>query len=396
MKLYRFVIKDAVSRRKRVLYASLGVAFGVAVVVSLLTIALAGEKKVYEELDKYGANLMISPAVNDLDLQLGDLSMGTLSVGENFISEDKLPEIRRIADQAIREELGITDEGDIVTIAPKLYGRSGIDGTSVTVAGIDLIPEVLIKNWWSIAEGRYPEAENEVLLGARSGAVLDYAVGENIQIEGDSFVLAGILAETGANEDFYVFISLHRAQELFGREGLISSADIRALCLGCPVEVIADSINENIPGVRAVAVKQIAKAEMDLMDRINELLLALAGITLLIGTFGVVNTMMSAVHERLRDIGIMKAIGGSPGQVARVFLYEAVIIGAIGGLVGYVAGTLLSYVVGPMIFDGIEIGFVLRYLPYALGLAVFVAIIASSYPAYRASRIKIADSMRSI
>lgn len=396
MKLYKVVFKDAIARRRRVLYASLGVAFGVAVVVSLLTIADAGEDKVYEELDKYGANLMVTPAVNDLDLQLGDLRMGVLSVGENYIEEDKLQDIRVIADAAIREELGIQDEGDIATIAPKLYTNTTIDGIAITVAGIDLVQEQLLKSWWAIADGDYPQASTEVLLGARASSALNYGVGDTITIEEHDLKVAGVLSETGANEDYHVFLSLSMAQDIFKKEGIISTTDIRALCLGCPVEVIADSINQNIPGVRAVAVKQIAKAEMDLMDRINDLLLALAGITLVVGTFGVINTMMSSVNERIKDIGIMKAVGGSPGQIARLFLYEAIIVGTIGGAIGYVVGSLLSYAIGPMIFEGIEVTYILGYLLPAVGLAVLVAIVASSYPAFRASRIKIADSLRSV
>ncbi len=396
MKLYRVVLKDAIARRRRVLYASLGVAFGVAVVVSLLTIANAGEDKVYEELDKYGANLMVTPAVNDLDLQLGDLSMGVLSVGENYIEQDKLKDIRIIADAAIREELDLDDEGDIATIAPKLYNNATIDGTTVTVAGIDLVQEKLLKSWWAVAEGDYPQEKTEVLLGTRASGALDYGTGDTITIEGHDLTVAGVLSETGANEDYHVFLSLSMAQDIFGKAGIISTTDIRALCLGCPVEVIADAINENIPGVRAIAVKQIAKAEMDLMDRINDLLLALAGITLVVGTFGVVNTMMSSVNERVKDIGIMKAVGGSPSQIARLFLYEAIIVGAIGGIIGYVAGSLLSYAIGPMIFEGIEVTYILGYLLPAIGLAVLVSIVASLYPSFRASRIRIADSIRSV
>ena len=396
MKLYQVVGKDAFRRRRRVLYTAMGVAFGVAVVIALLTIARAGEEKIYSELDKYGANLMVTPAVQDLDLQLGDLTMGNLSIGEHYIDQDKLPQIRQIADDAIREELGIEDEGDISTIAPKLYTNVTINDTNVTVAGIDVQQEVVINSWWELSDGTYPHEGNEALLGARSSQVLDLDVGDEFIVEETSMVVTGVLGETGANADYQVFIPLASAQQMLAKDGLVSSIDIRALCTGCPVEIIADSINENIAGVRAVAVKQIAKAEMNLMRKVNDFLLALAGITLVIGMFGVINTMMSSVHERVKDIGIMKAIGASPNQIVRLFLYEALIVGIIGGIIGYVAGTLLSYLVGPAIFEGIAINYVIGYLGPALGLAVFVSVFASAYPAFRASKIKVAESIRSM
>ena len=66
---------------------------------------------------------------------------------------------------------------------------------------------------------------------------------------------------------------------------MISTIDIRALCNGCPVELIADAINKDITGVRAVAVKQVAATEMGMLDKINKLMLALGGITLIVGMF---------------------------------------------------------------------------------------------------------------
>jgi len=160
--------------------------------------------------------------------------------------------------------------------------------------------------------------------------------------------------------------------------------------------MIADDINQNIPGLRAVAVKQIAASEMGLTEKVNSLMLALAGITMAVGLFGVVNTMMASVHERVKDIGIMRAVGASRGQIIKVFIYEAIIIGIIGGIFGYAAGTLLAYAIGPVIFEGVVISFVPQYLPLALALAAFIAIAATVYPAFSAGRIRVADSFRSL
>ncbi|MCK4794522.1 MAG: hypothetical protein KAV87_62915, partial [Desulfobacteraceae bacterium] len=126
MKLYQMVIRDVLRRKRRVLFAVIGVLIGTMTVVGIFTIAQAGEKRMVEQLEKYGPNLTVIPAINNIDMQLGDLSLGTLSVGENYISEEKIPEIRAIADSAIREALGIDDEGKIATIAPKLYLNTDI------------------------------------------------------------------------------------------------------------------------------------------------------------------------------------------------------------------------------------------------------------------------------
>lgn len=396
MKLYQIVVKDITRRKKRMLYASLGVVIGVATIVAVLTIALAGETNIYGQLEKYGANLVVMPAISDIDVGLGGLNLGTLAVGENYISENELPQIRQIADGKIRAALNIEDEGDIATIAPRLYMNTEIKGTSVIIVGVDPQQERQLKTWWRIREGEYLERADQALVGATAAELLELNVGDKIALNGREVTIAGILEETGSNEDYQVFLHIKTAQEAFDKEGLVSSIDVRALCSACPTSDIAGSINGNIPGVRAVAVKQIAETEMGMMEKISKFLLALAGITLAVGCFGVVNTMLTSVHERIKDIGIMRAVGASRNQVIKVFLYEAIIIGVAGGFLGYVVGTLLAYIVGPLIFEGVAVTYVPQYFLPALALATFIAVIATVYPAFRASKIKVADSFRSL
>jgi len=396
MKLYQIVLKDITRRKKRMLYASLGVVIGVATVVAVLTIALAGETNIYGQLEKYGANLVVMPAISDIDVGLGGLSLGTLAVGENYISENELPRIRQIADGMIREALNIEDEGDIATIGPRLYMNTEIKGTSVIVVGVDPQQERQLKTWWRIREGEYLERADQALVGAMAAELLELKVGDKIALNGREVAVTGILEETGSNEDYQVFLHIKTAQEAFDKEGLVSSIDVRALCSACPTSDIAGSINGNIPGVRAVAVKQIAETEMGMMEKVGKFMLALAGITLAVGCFGVVNTMLASVHERIKDIGIMRAVGASRNQIIKVFLYEAIIVGIVGGFLGYVVGTVLAYIVGPLIFGGVAVTYVPQYFLPALALATFIAVVATVYPAFRASKIKIADSFRSL
>jgi putative ABC transport system permease protein len=396
MKLHQVVLKGVARRKKRVLYATIGVVVASMTVVGILTIALAGRARIYAQLEKYGANLSLLPATKSLDTGLGDLTLGSVTVGENYIPEDKLPLIREIADGEIRRALKVEDAGDIATIAPQLLLQAEVKGTSVILAGIDPVAESKIKSWWQVSQGRYLDSASEALVGSTAAEVLKLGVGDTFDLKGTPMTVAGILAETGSGDDYRVFVPLGAAQIAFDKEGLLSTVDIRALCNACPVEVIADAINKEIPGIRAVAVKQVAATEMGMLDKINKLMLALGGITLLVGGFGVVNTLMTSVHERIRDIGIMKAVGASRRQIMLAFIYEAIIIGIIGGIFGYGAGTLLAFVIGPLIFEGSAVSFVLLYLPLSIVLAVLVAVLATLYPAYHATEIRIADCFRAV
>lgn len=379
------------------LYASIGVIIGVTTIVAILTTAVAGKAKLYSQLDKYGANLIVMPVISDIDMRLGGLRLGTLTVGNNYISEEKLPQIRQVTDDMIKKALHIKDEGEFAIIAPKLYMNTEVRGTSVMVVGIYPQEENKLKPWWKVSEGRYLENLSDALVGALAAKLLKFNIGDKIILNGKAEVtVAGVLEETGSDDDYQLFISMKTAQSAFDKKGLLSSIDIRAICSGCPVEEIVTAIHESIPGVRAIAVKQIAETEMGMLEKISKFLLTLSGIAVAIGCFGVANTMMTSVHERIKDIGIMKAVGASRNQINKIFLYEAIIVGIVGGIFGYGAGTLLAYILGPLIFEGAAITYVPLYFPLSLILATFVAVIATVYPAYQASKIKVADSFRSL
>jgi len=379
-----------------VLYAALGIMIASMTVVGVLTIAKAGEERIYTQLEKYGPNLSVIPAISNVNVALDDLSLGAVTVGENYIPEEKLPEIRAITDGAIRKSLGIRDDSDIATIAPKLFINTKIKGTSLIVVGIDPEQERAIRSWWEIDEGAYLDEENQALIGDQVAKLLGLNLGEKISLNGNDVTITGILDETGSGDDYQVFVPLQTLQTAFDKEGEISTVDIRALCNACPVVTIADTINQNIAGVRALAVKQVAKNEMDMMDKMNNFMLALAGITLVIGVFGVINTMMSSVHERIKDIGIMRAVGASRKQIIKAFIYESVVIGIIGGMIGYVAGTLVAYALGPLVFEGASIEYIPLYLPLSIAISIIVAVVAATYPAFRATTIKVSDSFRSL
>lgn len=157
IKLLHIVLKDIQARKRRVLFAALGVVIGTMSITAILTISMAGKAQVYSQLEKYSPNLTIMPAVNTLDMKLGNVNLGQLSVGENYISQYQLPEIRKIADGEIRKALDIKDDSDIATIAPELYVNTRIKGTSVTVVGMEADHEKTIKSWWLVKQGAYIE-----------------------------------------------------------------------------------------------------------------------------------------------------------------------------------------------------------------------------------------------
>lgn len=394
MRLSTIVAKDMLRRKRKVLPAALGVAVGIMTVIATLTVAHAGGERLNGQLEKYGPNLSVLPSTGSLDMSLGGLSLGSVTVGDNYIPETVLPRIQEIADGAIRAEMNITEPGLIATVAPRLYVPAVANGVAVTAAGIAPIEERAIRSWWRVSDGRYLESDDELLAGAFAAATLGIGPGELLTLGSHEFTVAGVLEQSGSNDDYLLFAPLGTVQGVFEKEGLVSTVDVRALCTGCPVEMIADSLSGNIPGIRAVAVRQIAQAEMAMQERIGRLMMSLAAVTLIVGLFGVANAMSAMVAERTKDIGIMRAVGASRRQIVGLFLREAVVLGFLGGVGGYLAGLVLASVLGPLMFDGMTVAPVALYLPLALGLAVAISTLAALRPALVASNMRVADALR--
>jgi putative ABC transport system permease protein len=394
VRLSTIVVKDMVRRKRRVLHSVLGVSIGIMTVIAMLTVANAGEQVLRAEMERYGPNLTVVPATARLDVELGGLTMGSVTVGETMIDESVLPEIQKLADDLIRMDMGISDPGPIAIVAPRLYLPATVGGRNVTMVGVAPDEERAIRVWWSYSEGEYLNGPDALVAGAVSARSLGLTAGGMVTISGHDYVVSGVLEDSGSNDDYLLFVPLATLQAATGKQGLVSTVDVRALCTGCPVEKIADGLTAGITGIHASAVRQVAQAELGMWHSMRSIVLLLASITLLVGLFGVMNAMSAMVLERRKDIGIMRAVGASRRQIVSMFLYEAAALGVLGGVAGYLAGLVLAMVVGPLVLGGATVIPVLAYIPLAILLAGAISMVAALHPALSAARMKVADAVR--
>ena len=114
----------------------------------------------------------------------------------------------------------------------------------------------------------------------------------------------------------------------------------------------------------------------------------MASIILVFGCVGVMNTMLASVHERMREIGIFMSLGADDTHLYKMFFFESIILGFIGGLIGTVVGLISSILFGPL-FIGVAINpaeLPLYLIPLSIILSVSACLVASLYPAWRASK----------
>ena len=354
----------------------------IAVIVSTFTVSAAMQAQVGNEIDKYGPNIVVTPNAQSINVPYGSVMVGNITILEN----------------ATASIIKIPNKININVLSPKLYNQFLYENETILVVGVIPDKELLLKKWWNITGSLPRNDTNEILLGSALKTSLDLQKDDFMQIGNSSFMITGILDETGSVDDFSIFMPLHTAQSLFGFEGQVSEIDVGALCNNCPVEVVAQQITDALPDVKAVPIKQAIETRMQATQQTANFSLLLASIILVVGIASIMNTMLASVHERKKEIGVLMSLGASNTHLYRLFLSESAILGLVGGIVGALAGLLASLLIGPLLIN-IPVSFAevpVFIIPICIGLAVGASVIASLYPTGRASKIDPVNSLKAM
>jgi putative ABC transport system permease protein len=374
--------------------------------ISVMITASSGQKEVFNVIARYGHSLTITPVDNKSSQSLKNFGIGTGS----YIPESALPDILNIYQEAIVagwEKMGalVFQEGTIgiagsgfppPTFAPRLYEEAMIKGKDVIVGGVVLEKELVARFWWDISEGRFMENDSELVVGKLFATLTQTKPGDTLDVGNTKMTVSGVLRETDSPDDYMVFTSLKACQAIFNKQGKISMINVRAMCPKCPVGEAAVEINKKVLGVRATSQMEIATAQSQIFQKTTALIVSFVVASLIISCIGVFNIIMGSTHGRMREIGLLKALGASKTQLVRFFLYEAIIIGITGGVIGFALGSVLSHIVGPILFKDIVIQVSPRFLVIAVLLGTVASVLASIYPALYASKIKVTEAFKSL
>jgi putative ABC transport system permease protein len=240
-----------------------------------------------------------------------------------------------------------------------------------------------------------PSGKEEVMLGAEAARTLAKGAGDVVKVGGRSMRVTGIISATGAVDDEAVLADLDFVQQTLGKPGAVSVIEVSALCRGCPIEDIVNQIATVLPHARVAPIRQAVAARERAVAQFTRFAYGVSGIVLLVGALVVLTTMMAAVTERTREIGVLRAIGFRQRKIALVLMMESLVVTASGGLAGWLLGMLtarfagpaLGQLSGPVVVD-------LRLAPLAVGLATIIGLSGTLYPALRAARLDPAESLR--
>jgi len=405
----RLVYESFRRQKRRKILAGAAITLGVTVATAMIAVATDIGDKINHELKALGANLVVTPQEDSLDLEIGGVNLKPPTDGA-FLSEADLPKIK-----------GIFWHNNIVGFAPVLPVSAVIQHEGkpqdVTLTGTYFSKKVSYGNedfitgaktlypWWKVS-GAWPDDNSrDVLIGERLAARLNDKPGNTITISGRQSRIDGILS-TGGAEDDEVIAPLSLAQEILGRPGALKRVYVSALtkpedafarrdpkslsgaiydrwyCTPYP-QAIALQLTEAMSHSHAEQIRQVAQNEGAVLTRIEGLIFLITLAALFASGLAVSAAMATAIFERRAEVGLMKALGAGKFAVASVFFAEAALMALIGGAVGFGIGSALAHQIGHSIFNSqISISPVL--LPVILAIAVIVTFAGSAMAIRRA------------
>jgi putative ABC transport system permease protein len=405
--LLRVLRKSLIKRKTRVAIAIISVIMGAAMASALLTVSWQVEEKVAKELTKYGPNMVVIPKTEELNIDLGGIQLGT--IGETkYITETNAKKIRDLnEDDFSGKVLGNPNKNSFLYSLVNI--TKGQQTNQIILAGTWFDELLKINTWWDI-KGSVPQDNSSLIIGETASQKLGIGIGDKVMIEyrekiitqsgeyefknSKEFGIVGV-ASTGGEDDLRIFGDLDAVQNLTNKENKVNIMHISAVCNACPVDDIAAIIEENIPDIEVTTVKQVEKATMQILENINSMMFLITIIALLASALGVMTTMTTSVVERTKEIGMMKAIGAEDSKIAKLFLFGALIIGVIGGFLGYIIGSILAQYIGDSVFHSpIHPDFFV--LPIVLGIGIGITVFSSLIPVRRAMKIEPAEVIRTV
>ena len=385
MTLKIIVLRNLLRRKGKAAFVLAGIVLGVSTVIGIISYVEAMTSDINHKLEKYGANILIVPKTENLNLTYGGLSLGGVSF-----------EMEEIREKDLEQVSNIKNSKNIAALGPLVLGVASVDSHKVLMAGVDFQSAGILKPWWKV-EGVLP-GEDAVILGAEAARVLKMEVGNRLKVNDKDLVVSGILKTTGSQDDQLIFARLSTAQAIFGKTGRVSMAEVAALCKDCPIEAMVKQISDALPGAKVMAIQQVVKSRMETLAQFKKFSYGISGVILFIGSMVVLVTMMGSVRERTDEIGIFRAIGFRKRHIMKIVFMEAAILSGLAGIIGYFLGfgaTKAALTLFSESHSG-NVPFSFELAASALMIALAVGLLSSAYPAFMAARLDPNDALRAL
>jgi len=399
-------LRALLGNKLRSVLTMLGILIGVAAVISVLSLGRAQGALVEESFATLGSNLIYV-----MPREAGIMGAG---VGEATLTWEDAEAIAQGAPSVV----GVAPTAQ--TYARVIAGRESLNSL---IAGVtpeaEWVDNYVVARGTFITESDYRARSRVAVLGSEVAKTLFGEmdpIGQSIRIAGRQFQVIGVLESRGMGfgvEDLRVYIPLSTfyatvAASQVGSRG--NSVDMISVQVGSSdglesAEQEITAILRDLHGIkegesddfRVISVESVARQVTQVMGIIQLVLAGIAGISLLVGGIGIMNIMLVSVTERIREIGLRKAVGAKRRDILIQFLIEAATLGLCGGALGIGLGWIIVKI---MSIVATNLGFPFAAtlsgdaVVLAVGVAIFIGLVSGLYPAIRAARLDPIESLR--
>jgi putative ABC transport system permease protein len=363
--------RNIMRQRTRTFLTALGIVIGIGAVVALGSIAEGIDSAVQSGLEMTAGKIMV--------YETGSMFGLTGSMDQEDIDN-------------------INNIGGIKDIIPMIFymEMSSFSSTGSQVIGIDPSKgDYFVGENAEFEDGRemYEDEQEVAILGKAAATMLNIGVGDFYTVKNMDFEVVGVLEATGVTDiDNSIMLPFDDLKTALGKEDFqmvyVIPDDISK------VENIAEEIEDIDDTLQASTAAEIAAQAASIVDQIRFFTIGIGAISAFVGGLGVMNTMIMAVMERRREIGVMKAIGATNRMILTQILTESAMISLIGGLggilIGLIGSVLLGSLTGGMITATVTPGLAATGLSFAL----FLGLIGGYYPARKASKLDPVEALR--
>lgn len=398
----RLALKNLLRRKVRSLLTLLGIGVAIAVLYSLLEFQRGYEQGLQQEMKSLGAHIMVVPKGCPYEAATIVLHGGKWP---RYMEESYFERIKAVN--------GVSQAAPILMDA--MINPATKDNK--IFLGITEDYGKLRPKWQITGTSFSGDTAQEVILGTSIAEKLELKVGDTYHLRQDAagqaagkdnadLRVVGVLARTGSQDDGFIFMPLHTLQTLFKLPGKIVVVLVRAEKIDtASMEQVTQDLRALGGNMNIFPLSELLNNASQLMQVTKVFVLAIVFVAIAIGAVGVLNTILMAVFERTKEIGMMKAIGASPNDIFALIWTETVLICTAGGLVGIglaVAGArgvewFLRHALASQFsalpettLIGLSPGIILA----CVGLSVGLGVLAGFYPAWRASAVKPIEAIR--
>ena len=407
----KLAFKNLRSNVTRTLLSLLGIVIGVASVILVLSFGSGIKNYVVGEVTTFGTDI-ISVEVKVPKVSKTSSANTTGQVGGTVITTYKLEDAKKIGELPNVSAWYAMVVSQQITSFEEKKKQAMILGSTAGVVEVD--QQVQLESGAMYTDEDDRSLRQVAVLGS---AIKDYyfgqgeAVGKSIKIKGQNYKVIGVLKSRGSaaffNFDEIIYLPLETVQKKISGTDHIQTAIFKLkdmskldLTVAQMTDVMRERHNIKNPDDDDFAVNSIVEV-LDILSTvffaINALLLALVSISLVVGGVGIMNVMYVAVTERTFEIGLKKSIGAKSFHILAQFLFEAVFLTFLGGIIGIAAGVLITQG-GEIVARGF--GYDLKFSIYwwsiaiGFGFSAFVGIVFGYFPARSASRLTPMEALR--